>query len=295
MQTNNPHFKSIENAEKYFKAYDEAMSLWPVPYQVLFVETEWGKTHVIASGPEQGPVVVLLHGLGASSTTWYKNIGALAQSHRVYAIDIIGTASKSVCVKALANLAESVSWLNQVFDHLGIHKAHLIGHSYGGFISINFAIQCPAKIHSLILLAPAASLKSLTLQFFLRGLLMMIVPWRPIIIWVLNWFGGNGSAGLSEEEPFVKQMILAIQIFKSKLKFPPRVYTDTELQRLNMPTLVMVGSREVIYDPDAALKRAETTIPACDVLKVLNAGHALQVDEPELVNKAILDFIAKVD
>ncbi|MGG4035504.1 hypothetical protein ABEV74_17585, partial [Paenibacillus cisolokensis] len=67
-------FKSRELEQNYMEAYAKTLSLWPVPYESLYVDTEYGKTHVIASGPNTGEPLVLLNGFGFSATMWYPNI-----------------------------------------------------------------------------------------------------------------------------------------------------------------------------------------------------------------------------
>ena len=55
----------------------------------------FGDTHVIASGSEREPPVVLLHAFFATAMSWYATVGALAEHHRVFAVDIVGEANRS--------------------------------------------------------------------------------------------------------------------------------------------------------------------------------------------------------
>jgi hypothetical protein len=61
-------FTSSEAEREYIAAYDEALALWPIPFTNLTVSTPFADTHVIASGAEAGPPLVLLHATGMSST-----------------------------------------------------------------------------------------------------------------------------------------------------------------------------------------------------------------------------------
>jgi len=64
-------------------------------YTKLDVPTTFGDTHVIASGSEVAPPVVLLHAFFATAMSWYATVGALAEHHRVFAVDIMGEANRS--------------------------------------------------------------------------------------------------------------------------------------------------------------------------------------------------------
>ena len=79
----------VVSKTNYEKSYEKAMALWKVPVERLMVKTSYGKAHVIACGPKDGEVLVLLHGMNASSTMWYPNIKALSKKYRVYAIDFL--------------------------------------------------------------------------------------------------------------------------------------------------------------------------------------------------------------
>jgi len=90
-------FKSPEDEAHYLRAYDAVFSSFHLKPEEITVSTRFGLTHVNAFGPEDFPNVVLLHGMGASSTMWAPNIDALIRHFRVYAPDTIGDLGKSRC------------------------------------------------------------------------------------------------------------------------------------------------------------------------------------------------------
>src|SRR3954467_6825909 len=81
-------FRTPAGATRYLAAYDAAMKSWPVSYEEIDIPGRFGTTHVIASGPEAAPPIVLLHGYMATATMWSSNIAALSKEHRVYAVDV---------------------------------------------------------------------------------------------------------------------------------------------------------------------------------------------------------------
>ena len=70
-------FKSPEGEAQYLATYDATLAAWPVPYQSLIVPTRAGRTHVIASGPEDAPPLVLLPMTFISATMWMYNMAEL--------------------------------------------------------------------------------------------------------------------------------------------------------------------------------------------------------------------------
>jgi len=117
-------FKSPQAEAAYMAAYDRALKNWPVPYETIYVPTEYGDTFMIVSGPEDGEPIILIHGMGSNAADWNLNFAALAKTYRVYALDIIGYANKSKPVKVFSNRAEFAEWITSILEVLKIEKTH---------------------------------------------------------------------------------------------------------------------------------------------------------------------------
>jgi pimeloyl-ACP methyl ester carboxylesterase len=71
----------------------------------------------------------------------------------------------------------------------------------------------------------------------------------------------------------------------------PTVYTDKELAQIELPVLLLVGAGEKIYNPHKAMARAQQWLPDLTAEIISNAGHLLIMDQPEIINRRILDFL----
>lgn len=120
-----------------------------------FISTRFGKTHLLVSGPIDGPPVVLLHGALASSAHALSELKALALDFRVYAIDIIGQSPLSADQTISVANADYGLWLQDVMTELQLESANIVGVSWGGFVAQRFAAINPGKVSSLVLLVPA--------------------------------------------------------------------------------------------------------------------------------------------
>jgi pimeloyl-ACP methyl ester carboxylesterase len=89
-------FRTPEGETAYLVAYDAAMKLWPVPYEDVEILTRFGTTHVVTSGPNDAPPLVLLHGYFVTLNMWLPNIADFSKNYRVYAIDVMGQPGKSI-------------------------------------------------------------------------------------------------------------------------------------------------------------------------------------------------------
>lgn len=281
-------FKSRKGQAQYLAAYEATLRLWPVPVDSFDVPTRFGSTHVNVCGRDGAPPVLLLHGIGISSTMWYPNVASLAHSYRLYALDTIGDAGKSICTRSLRTPSDFTEWLSDVFRALRLQKAHVVGLSYGGFLALNLALSEPDRVTKLVLLAPAACLLPFAPRFYLRFFLSALLPVRALRLSLMR---SMFAMPIVKGTPVVEQFLMG-KHFRGDYHVYPRVYSDDELRRVRAPTLLLLGEGEIIYDPRAALKRA-SLIPDVETAIVPGARHALTFDQPKIVNRRLLQFLGK--
>jgi pimeloyl-ACP methyl ester carboxylesterase len=264
--------------------------MWPIPFANLTVSTPFAATHVIASGPETGPPLVLLHATGMSSTVWFPNAGALGRTHRTFAVDIANEPGRTRQTRLLRDPADCAAWLLAVLDELGLSRTTLIGSSFGGWLSINLALHAPERVEKLVLLAPAASLLPFTAGTYL---LLKTLPYLPVKP------GGKRLLGMylpgyDVEARFARQFELGVRGFRyanPRKSIFPRPYSDEQLGSISVPTLLLIGDRERIYDPHKALERTARLVPGIETDLVPGGGHILAMQLPDVVGERVLAFL----
>jgi pimeloyl-ACP methyl ester carboxylesterase len=165
-------FKSPKGEAEYMAAYEDRMRLCPIPYESMDVRGRYGRTHLVASGPKDALLLALLHGALASLTMWAANIADLSRDYRVYAVDIIGEPNKSIPTQPRQTREDCVAWLSELLDALNIESTDMVRISYGGWLTLNYAIDVPERLNKIALLTPPGSFVSLAKQFFVRLMLM---------------------------------------------------------------------------------------------------------------------------
>jgi hypothetical protein len=90
-----PVFVTEENRARLMAIYDAGLRQWPVPFETFFVDTRFGRTHVIASGDPAAPPLLMTHPLGVGGFVWSSIIAPLSEHRRAYALDTIGDVGKS--------------------------------------------------------------------------------------------------------------------------------------------------------------------------------------------------------
>jgi pimeloyl-ACP methyl ester carboxylesterase len=283
-----PIFTTPEGRAKYMAAYEAMFSLWKVPYDSIDVKTGYGSTHINVSGPGDGYPLVLLHAAGLSSTVWFANITELSANHRVYAVDVIGDAGKSVADRLMKKLADYAKWLREVFDGLNIERCDLLGHSYGGWLTLNMALAYPDRLRKIILLAPAASFRPLG---FITKLILYLAEFR-IHPPARSFLRVGAAKGTVIEESFIHLIEMVMRYCRPATSMYPTVYTDEELKQIDLPALLLIGGGEKIYNPQKAIERAQRWMSDLRAEIIPNAGHLLIMDQPEIINARILKFLS---
>jgi pimeloyl-ACP methyl ester carboxylesterase len=285
-----PRFKSAEAEASFVKAYEAILALWPVAYEALKVSTSYGETHLNIAGSRDLPPLVLLHGAQISSPVWYASIEVLSRHFRIYAPDVVDQMGLSVPSRKLQAPEDYSDWLYEVMDGLGIEKAHLLGHSQGGWQAINMAIQKPERVEKLVLLAPAPAIAQMKMQVLLKMLPVFVRPTRASFRKYLQWMT---SLELDETHPIVEQFFVGALAFTAgELSFgATTVFRDEELRQIKSPCLLLVGEHEVVYEPKKVLERAHRLILKIEIEIIKGGGHLFPIDQAEATNTRILEFL----
>lgn len=294
-KTDHHPFRSAKAKERYLELYDRVAEEWPVDSTTRMVDTAHGQTFVRASGPDEAPPLVLLPGANATSLMWIPNIEALSESYRVFAVDNIYDFGRSVFTRPFKTPDDFVRWLDGLFNALGLKDGiNLMGLSYGGWLTSQYALRFPDRLDKIVLVAPAATVLNLNSEFALHALVGLI-PHRCFVkktmFWALEDFMRSSEITQEMKEFFVENMYLGLRCFKLKMLVSPTVLTDLELKSLEMPTLILVGENEKIYSAQDALDRLNRVAPHIKTELIPDAGHDLTVVQAEEVNRKVLEFL----
>lgn len=285
-------FTNDKARERFLRAYDVAMRAWPQPRQERDVETPFGTTHVHRHGAESGTPIVLLHGASGNSSNWYPQVAALGQRHPVYAVDTIDDPGRSVQRRVLHGSADNAAWLDAVLAGLGLHDVHLVGLSYGGWLALNQAVYGPTRLASVTLLDPGG-LEKVPIRFYanlLLGALATLAPRRARVR--LSRLLANHALVESPEQ--LAPIMIAARSWRTNRPAARRL-DDDELRAVRVPMQVLFGGRSSLLRPARAASRVRELVAGARTEIVPGAGHGLPLEEPELVNRRILDFVGRVD
>ena len=279
-------YKSPQVKAQFMEIYNEKMKDWPVPYEDVYVDTQYGKVHVVVSGLPDAPAIFLLHASGVSSWSWKYNVAELSQNYRTYAIDLIGDAGKSEFTSLehiMKDSRDQAVLYTEIADKLGIEKAYVVGASEGGFIGTNFALHAPERVEKLALLGPMGY--SGAFQSVIRITFAQLFPLKPIQDSTFSW-AFSDSAQLKED--FSEWFPLFMSGYNS-VKVAPLSFSAEERQSLQVPVMFVFGERDnLVGDPQSARSLVQDI---SDVrVEIVDAGHLMGAEKPAECSGLILDF-----
>lgn len=133
-------------------------SIWTylstVPHQLTWIDCAGVRTRCLLAGPEDGPVVLLLHGTAGSLENFCANYGHLALTHRVIGIDMLGCGYTDKPNQPYL-IPDYAAHALSVLDTLNVAKAAVIGVSLGSWVGARMAADHPDRISELVMVAPA--------------------------------------------------------------------------------------------------------------------------------------------
>jgi len=279
-------YKSPQVKARFMEIYDAKMKEWPVPYESLYVDTSYGQVHVIISGPEDAPPMLLLHASGVPAWSWKYNVEQLSQCYRTYAIDLIGDAGRSEydsLDNRMRDGQDEAELYAEISDQLGVGQAYVVGASEGGFIGTQYALHAPERVEKLVLLGPMGY--SGATQSVFRIMFAQFFPLKSIQESTFRWaFSDDPKLG----QEFGEWFRLVMTGLKP-VKVAPLPLKPEQRQRIQVPVLMVLGKRDNLVGDPAKATALVQDIPDIRV-EVLDTGHLVGAEQPQQVNTLILEF-----
>jgi pimeloyl-ACP methyl ester carboxylesterase len=256
------------------------------------IVTSQGVVHYEAYG--RGKPVVLLHGWLGSWGCWLGTMEALAPRFRVYALDFWGF-GESDKRRESYNVSDFVALVDQFMERLGIQSAPVIGHSMGGTVALNLALDRPSRMQKVAIVGSPVDGRSLNVFLKLAG-----YPWIAFLVWNspallrlgIRLFAPWIAASWSDWYALLMQDLskMTLESFLWSIHSLHRTDLRPRLGTLRMPILGVYGSGDKIVDP----RQAELLKPLARSRVEMMAGsrHFPMIDEPDEFYSILLSFLA---
>jgi pimeloyl-ACP methyl ester carboxylesterase len=262
-----------------------------------FLDVDRVRVHYVAAG--RGAPVVLIHGLGASTFSYRYTIPELAQRHRVVALDLKGFGFSERSERDDYSLAAQARLVLGAMDRLGIQRAAVVGHSMGGAVAARVALAAPERVERLVLV-DAATDRELERSAWLGPLLRPLLPVIALLTLHRRWFRRLSLRSAVHDPAHLTPEVLEGYIRPSRVRGTLRSMgalmahhrrdKPIAYERIAAPTLILWGEHDRWIPPGRGEQLA-ARIPNARLRIVASAGHLPLEEQPEVSNKALLDFL----
>mgnify|MGYP001204184583 CR=1 FL=1 len=255
----------------------------------------------------EGEPIVFVHEFGGDQRSWEPQVRYFSRRYRCVTFNARGYPPSDVPDNVSKySQARAVDDIRDVMEKLKIPCAHIVGLSMGGFAALHFGMTYPERARSLVVASAGYGAekefesyfrevsKEVAQQFetlgsedfsHIYGLAASRIPflvkdprgWSEFRM-MLGEHSAKGSANT----------MLGVQAER------PSIYDlEASLEKLTIPTLVVVGDEDDhCLNPGIFLKRV---IPACGLHVIPKTGHTLNLEEPDLFNGIVAEFLSMVE
>ncbi|HEX9683652.1 MAG TPA: alpha/beta fold hydrolase [Acidimicrobiales bacterium] len=242
----------------------------------------------------EGEAVLLIHGsVIADAFMPLSREASLAQGRRVIWHRRRGY-GRSEPVAGSVSLDDQTRDAVALLDELGVERAHVVGHSFGGAIAIRLALQVPELVHSLVLLEPAVfTFEEATAVDFIEPLIDIYRSGEPGKAVHLFMKGAGGAAWRTEIEERIRgagQMaeLDAAGVFEGDLpSLLEHLYGPGDRGRLNQPVLYITGSQSL----PQGMAVTHLLARAVETAVIQGVNHSLQMVAPGPIADAVTRFL----
>ena len=282
------HWRNAQAQATYLEHYETALADGPAPDAKLDLRTDAGVVRVLRyDGPADTQPIVLLPGTQSGAPMWAGNVPSLRAQRTVYVVDLLGQPGLSVASREIVSAEDDARWLAQAIGQLPRRPA-VLGHSLGGWLAMNLAVNEPDVASKIIVLDPVLTFGDLSLDAIVRSVPASL-PWLPRG-WRDDFASWTANDAPVDDDPVARMIEAGMQGYALGAPAPVR-FTDEQLEGIDARVLVIMAGASRMHDPAAAADVAGQHLPQATVLTYPDASHAITGEESGRIAHDIADFL----
>ncbi len=236
---------------------------------------------IVGSGPQ---IIVLTHGLAASSATWRAQVEALSDGHRVLTWDLRGH-GQSGSPEGPYSLADLAADLRSILDRERIARAVVLGHSAGGVIAMQFALDHPERAAGLVLVGTASECNQKAFEFYEQ--LASLAEQRGMEpVHRRLGLGSRPEELTAPAEPIAFAKVARAMGNLQREPLTPR------LGEIRCPTLIVVGDKDFLGAGGSVILSRRITGAELHILP--ERGHGVFLEDPAGFNALVEAFLSRL-
>lgn len=242
-----------------------------------------------------GPWVTMSHSLACNLSMWDGQARLLAKNYQVLRFDTRGHGASSA-PEGPYTLEQMADDLHGLFAELGIRRTHFVGLSMGGMIGETYALKHPGVFQSLVLADTTSRRPPNAGQMWSERVRAARDQGMTALVeaTLCRWF----TEPYRQAHPEVMARIgndirnTPVAGFAGCCEAIAKIDLLDRLQEIDCPALVIVGDQDHGTPPEMA-RQIHANLRGSELLIIPSAAHLSNVEQPEVFNRALLDFLGK--
>jgi len=276
-------YKSKQSKIAFMELYERQLRAIGMEYEDLFVDTRFGKTHVVKIGNQNGKPLLVIHGSNNTMPYELSFFTALLSHCCVYAADTVGHPGKSSQTVISHKTMEYGEWASDVITGLGFQTMNCLGSSIGGGILVKLMCISPEKVEKSILVVPAGIAKAATIR-------AMVSAMYPMMKYIRTG-----------EDKWLKKVLLPMAIEEKNineadvemLKYSyehvteispqiPSIVKAKDLHGFTAPTFIIVAENDRMFPSKKIIARAKKMIPNLKTHILIGQGQKFVLSDIDI-------------
>ena len=242
--------------------------------------------------------LILLHGLGSSADDWPLQLPAFAPHFKCVQLDLRGhgASDKPAGRYSIALFAADVA---QLLQQLDLAPAHILGLSLGGLVAQQLALDHATAVRSLTLIntfpglwPPPRELLGVLLRR--RDTVLQPMDMTRTAAFVADDLFGDPRLAVLRDWTVRRLAANDADAYRRATVAILRFWPGRRLDQVRLPTLIIAGEEDRVV-PRVYQARLRARLPHAEFVSVANSGHASNLDQPHVVNEAVLRFLLALE
>ncbi|PIC57705.1 alpha/beta hydrolase [Sporosarcina sp. P12(2017)] len=242
-----------------------------------------------------GEPLIFIHGVGLDHAMWKQQVQSLSKYYRVISYDLLGHGGSSHPPSPYS-LSQFVEQLANLVDELQLEKFNLVGFSMGGMVAQSYTLLFPDTVKTLTIMNSVANRTSEQRASILARVedLRQYGPRATIEPAIQRWFNDEFQEQQKQIVADVRKRLEMNNAESYMAAYTLFATADEELwnqlHKIAVPALIITGELDVGSTPKMS-NQIHEKIKGSELLIVPETRHMLPVEKPDIINKAIHEFI----
>lgn len=273
-------YKSRKYMIKIHKFYDKALNSLKIQYEELYLDTSYGKTHILILGDKTKEKIFTLHGGNGINPLNIKLFKPLLEKYCIIAPDVIGMPGKSSAIRSLnSNKDDYGNWINEIMEQLHLNSTMFVVSSYSCAMLLSLAEIYPNRISKAVLLVPSGIAHGSLLPMISR----MAFPFMKYYFHPTNKsLEGIMQTMVTDRDDMWKEFLhLMMSGYKMEMR-PPREFKEKELCSFTSPVFIIASTNDIFFPADKVFRKSEKLFKGTIFKMTIEDRH---LPSEEIMNK----------